>query len=76
MRTQEELAERMELALARDMFGFESNEYALCMTAETVKPFLKEGATGDWPLPKAIEQIDVEAKGYMSFWHQKIEAQR
>ena len=76
-RTQEELVARLEEALARDMFGFEGQEYFMGLTFDSAKPFLREGVVReDYPEAVTVERLSEQSKSYLSFWLEKIENER
>lgn len=76
MRTDAEILKRIEEAKPRDLLGFELTEYILALSFEAARPFLVATATeAEWTrnTPAMISQ---QAKDYMGFWLEKIEAER
>jgi len=76
MRTQEEILQRFQAAKARDLLGFEVDEYLGLLDFDHVQPFLKPTVTRDDWKPLSLVDIDEGAKSYLAFWKEKIDNER
>lgn len=77
MRTKQEIIQRIVDRETADIFGTEVTNYLAMLDFDDAHTFLTEDATKEqWPTPKTLAQVDLEAKKYMSFWEEKIRHER
>jgi hypothetical protein len=78
MRTSKEVIERVNARRSEDLFGFETNDLIVTLSAEDAKPFLKKEAdlSGWEPRSRAREDVLVQMKDYMHFAFEKAHSQR